>query len=78
MRTASLTNVNNTLIGEKFVADQSGSSKGWFGRLYNSFNTEYHRVSAYRSLSRFSDRELADIGLARHEIRDAVWGNSAK
>ncbi|MCX8505898.1 MAG: DUF1127 domain-containing protein [Alphaproteobacteria bacterium] len=76
MRSVSLTNENKALIGDQFMT--AASKPSFFARLVEMMTTEFHRIAAYRSLTRFSDRELADIGLARHEIRDAVWGNDHK
>ena len=76
MRSVSLTNENKALLAGQFVTVASKSS--FIARLVEMITTEFHRIAAYRSLTRFSDRELADIGLARHEIRDAVWGNGRK
>ena len=78
MRSVSLTTENKALIGGQFSTLAVASKPSFLARLVESIATEFHRIAAYRSLTRFSDRELADIGLARHEIRDAVWGNGQK
>ena len=78
MRSVTINSKNNTLIGNEIIDNSIKSNKGWFSRLVDGIRIEFHRIAAYRSLTRFSDRELADIGLARHEIRDAVWGENTK
>ncbi|WP_353473796.1 DUF1127 domain-containing protein [Salipiger sp. H15] len=53
------------------------SRRGSFSRIFARFRlarsrrAEYHRV--VNELEAFSDRELADIGFHRANIRDIAW-----
>ncbi|MBE9637748.1 DUF1127 domain-containing protein [Salipiger mangrovisoli] len=53
------------------------SDRGGLGRMIARFKiarsrrAEYHRV--VRELDAYSDRELADIGFHRTNIRDIAW-----
>ena len=55
------------------------SSPGIFARLRQSFADYREYLATYNELNALSDRELADIGLSRLNVRDvareAVYGN---
>jgi len=52
---------------------------GIFARLRQSFADHRKYLTTYDELNALSDRELADLGLSRHNVRDvareAVYGN---
>jgi uncharacterized protein YjiS (DUF1127 family) len=52
---------------------------GIFARLRQSFADHREYVATYDELNALSDRELADIGLSRWNVRDvarvAIYGN---
>jgi uncharacterized protein YjiS (DUF1127 family) len=52
---------------------------GIFARLRQSFADHRRYLATYDELSALSDRELADIGLSRPNVRDvtreAIYGN---
>ena len=64
--------------------DRSAAPLGirdWFARQKDAHcvRRERHRayLRLYQELSRLNDRELADIGLSRHEIADVARDHAA-
>jgi uncharacterized protein YjiS (DUF1127 family) len=45
-----------------------------FGRLVDAYHHNQRRNESLKSLDRLNDRQLADIGIERRQIEDAVDG----
>ena len=66
----------NNLLGDAIVSSSVVSARhNWLNRSLTGVSNRMQRLRAYRTLSNFSDRELADIGLTRGMIREAVFGD---
>ena len=65
----------SSLLSDAIVSSSVVSARqNWLARGFKDVSTKVQKIRAYRTLSSFSDRELADIGLTRGMIREAVWG----
>ncbi|MDI9409026.1 MAG: DUF1127 domain-containing protein [Candidatus Pacebacteria bacterium] len=65
----------SNLLGDAIVSSTVVSARqNWVNRSFSGVNNKMQRLRAYRTLSNFNDRELADIGLTRGMIREAVYG----
>ncbi len=68
------TNITNSVTfgNTGHFATQPKFSKNIVFRLVDKFQSWREREAAMTELAAFSDRELADIGVARQEIASAV------
>ena len=60
-------------IAQNFQPGSVGGKPDTFGKLRSAVGTYriYRRI--YKELDALSDRDLADIGVARHDIRQIAW-----
>lgn len=51
----------------------SGQQSGLFARLRQAIADYREYLATYEELSALNDRELADLGLTRLNVRDIAW-----
>jgi uncharacterized protein YjiS (DUF1127 family) len=62
--------MTHVLTYERDAADYGGA--GWLGRWRKAIADWRSYRQTYEELEALSDRELADLGLSRHSIRDVA------
>lgn len=51
--------------------------KNWLKKIWISIEESQQRRADYYMLTKFTDRELNDLGISRSQIREIIYGKNA-
>ena len=49
--------------------------KNWLKKIWKAIEESQQKRADYYMLTKFTDRELSDLGIGRSQIREVIYGN---